>query len=297
MKIAFSSNAFTNYSLIDSIKMISQVGYGGIEIMSDVPHAYPPHLSQDLIAELKKTLKENNLEVSNLNAFTLFALGDTYHPSWIETSQEKREARINHTINCIDLAYQLGARNISVEPGGPVLLQQQDPSPPGPRLPPRSSLPSNENMSNQRAFQLFKQGIEKILPHAEKKKVKILIEPEPGLLLENSKQFLEFIKNFNSKYLKLNFDMGHFYCVNEDPSLLIMQLGEYIEHFHMADIKNRVHNHLIPGLGDIDFKKVFKAIKEISYDGFITLELYPYKENPVEAATLSFEYLQTLDYL
>ncbi|HEU5120624.1 MAG TPA: TIM barrel protein, partial [Candidatus Nitrosocosmicus sp.] len=120
MKIAFSSNAFTNYSLIDSIKMISQVGYGGIEIMSDVPHAYPPNLSRDLIAELKKTLKENNLGVSNLNAFTLFALGDTYHPSWIETSQEKRVARINHTINCIDLAYQLGARNISVEPGGPV---------------------------------------------------------------------------------------------------------------------------------------------------------------------------------
>ena len=275
MKFAFSSNAFTNYSLIDSIKMISQVGYRGIEIMCDIPHAYPPHLTGEMVKELKGTLKENKLEISNLNAFTLFALGDTYHPSWIETIQEKREARIKHTIDCIDLAYQLGAKNLSIEPGGPLVL--------------------SDNLSAERALQLFKQGLEKILPEAEKKRVKILIEPEPGLLLENSKQFLGFIKNLDSKYLRLNFDIGHFYCVNEDPSTLILELREYIEHFHMADIKDRVHYHLIPGLGTIDFKKVFKSIKDIGFDGYVTVELYPYKDNPQGAATTSLNYLQTLE--
>ena len=275
MKFAFSSNAFTNYSLIDSIKMISQVGYRGIEIMCDIPHAYPPHLTGEMVNELNGTLKENKLEISNLNAFTLFALGDTYHPSWIETTQEKREARIKHTIDCIDLAYQLGAKNLSIEPGGPIV--------------------QSENLSAERALQLFKQGLEKILPEAEKKQVKILIEPEPGLLLENSKQFLSFIKDFDSKYLRLNFDIGHFYCVSEEPSTLIYELREYIEHFHMADIKDRVHYHLIPGLGTIDFKKVFKSIKDISFDGFVTVELYPYKDTPQEAAISSLKYLQTLE--
>jgi len=275
MKFAFSSNAFTNFTLLDAIREISQVGYSGIEIMCDVPHAYPPNLSPEKIDEIQNTLAQNKLQISNLNAFTLFALGDTYHPSWIETISEKREARINHTVDCIDLAHRLGAKNISIEPGGPLLPA--------------------ENMSHEKALQLFDQGIRKVLPMAEKKQIKILIEPEPGLLLENSKQFVGFMKGFDSNYLKLNFDIGHFYCVNEDPSNLILELREYIEHFHMADIKDRVHYHLIPGLGAIDFQKVFKAIKEISYDGYITVELYPYKENPLEAAKTSFDYLRSLE--
>ena len=276
MKFAFSSNAFTNFSLIDAVKKISQVGYSGIEIMCDVPHAYPPNISGEKIVEIQDTLAKNKLEISNFNAFTLFALGDTYHPSWIETSVEKRGARIKHTIDCIDLAHQLGAKNISVEPGGPLL--------------------PTENLSTKKALQLFEQGIRKVLPHAEKKQVKILIEPEPGLLLENSKQFLEFMKRFDSNFLRLNFDIGHFYCVNEDPSTLILELRDYVEHFHMADIKDRVHYHLIPGLGSIDFQAVFKSIKEIGYDGYITVELYPYKKNPLEAAKTSFKYLQSLEY-
>ena len=55
MKFAFSSNAFTNFSLIDSIKEISQVGYSGIEILCDIPHAYPPSLNHEKIDEIKNT--------------------------------------------------------------------------------------------------------------------------------------------------------------------------------------------------------------------------------------------------
>ena len=65
-------------------------------------------------------------------------------------------------------------------------------------------------------------------------------------------------------------------------------MADYIEHFHLADIAtDRVHNHLIPGKGSIDFRSVFQAINEIGYKGFVTVELYPYQDNPVYAATAS----------
>ena len=51
MQFAFSSNAFTNFSLKDSIKQISKVGYTGVEIMCDIPHAYPPTLTRQKIIE------------------------------------------------------------------------------------------------------------------------------------------------------------------------------------------------------------------------------------------------------
>jgi sugar phosphate isomerase/epimerase len=276
MKFAFSSNAFTNYSLCDSLKEIAQIGYEGAEIMCDIPHAYPPSLDSNKISEIQNILSQNNLQISNLNAFTLFALGDTYHPSWIEIDEDKRQARIDHTIACIELASTLGAKSISVEPGGPLAI--------------------SHNLTRPKALKLFKEAIEQVLPAAEKKKINVLVEPEPGLLLETSTEFLEFIKNFDSQFLKLNFDIGHFYCVNEDPSELILKLRDYIGHFHMADIKDRIHNHLIPGLGNIDFSRVFKSIQEISYGGFVTVELYPYKENPADAATKSINFLRALKY-
>ncbi|TVP41679.1 sugar phosphate isomerase/epimerase family protein [Candidatus Nitrosocosmicus arcticus] len=272
MKFAFSTNAFTNYPLIQSIEEISKIGYEGVEIMCDVPHAYPPNLNEDKIKEINKTLKNNKMQISNLNAFTLFGLGDTYHPSWIENTKEARDLRINHTIDCINLAEKLGAKNISIEPGGPV------------------EIPSNRD----KYLELYANGIREVLPQAEKKQIKILIEPEPELLLESSVEFLHFMKNFDSEFLKLNFDIGHFYCVNEDPSMLVLKLEEYIEHFHMADIKNRKHYHLIPGHGSIDFKKVLATMDKIGYDGYVTVELYPYKTNPVEAASISMKYLNSI---
>jgi len=272
MKLAFSSNAYTNFSIIDSINEISKIGYDGVEIMCDIPHAFPLPLNNDKIMEIKNTLSNNNIGISNLNAFTLFGIKDTYHPSWIEEDQEYRKIRIDHTINCLKLANKLGAKNISVEPGGPF-----------------------KNSSNREKYlDLFIDGINQVLPVAEKEKVKILVEPEPGLLLENSNEFLQFIKNFNSEYIGINFDIGHFVCVNEDPSELVSKLKEYIHHFHLADIKNRIHNHLIPGLGSINFKKVINSIHHMGYNGFITVELYPYKDKPSEAALKSFQYLQEI---
>ena len=272
MKFAFSSNAYTNYSLKESIADISKIGYQGVEIMCDSPHAYPLLLNYEKIADIKDELSNNNIQISNLNAFTLFAIGDTYHPSWIEEDLNYRRLRIDHTINCLKLAKELGAKNISIEPGGPI----------------------SKSNYKEKYLKMFIDSIKEVLPIAEEQKVKILVEPEPGLLIESSVEFLRFIKNFDSEYIGLNFDIGHFVCVNEDPSVLINKLENYIHHFHLADIKDKIHNHLILGMGSIDIKKVLDSISKIDFMGFITVELYPYKDNPSKAALESFEYLKNI---
>jgi sugar phosphate isomerase/epimerase len=128
---------------------------------------------------------------------------------------------------------------------------------------------------------------------AEEEDIKVLIEPEPGLLIENSRQFKNFMtKIINTNYIRLNFDIGHFYCVNEDPAKVVYELSDYIEHFHLADIAHtRIHNHLIPGKGSIDFRSVFDAIDDIGYRGFVTVELYPYQDDPIYAAKEAYNYL------
>ena len=272
MKLAFSTNAFKKYSLEESIKTIADIGYDGVEILCDIPHAYPDNLGEKKIQSIIDCVSNCNIQISNLNAFTLYAITDVYHPSWIENEKELRQLRIHHTINCIHLAKKLGSKNLSTEPGGPI--------------------DRNANKNLQQLEKLFLEGLNCAATVAEEERVMILVEPEPNLLIENSKQFLNFIRNVSSPFVKLNFDIGHFYCVREDPVKLICDLSEYIEHFHLADIaNNRVHNHLLPGKGSIDFRSVFKAMDDIGYEGFVTVELYPYQDNPAYVAERAYRYL------
>lgn len=273
MKLAFSTNAFKRFSLEDSIRQIGDVGYEGVEILCDIPHLYPPLLTQESFSRLSRFLGQQHLEISNLNAFTLYAVNDVYHPSWIEPDKGSRDVRITHTIDCLKAAKLLGAKNISTEGGGP----------------------QTPGMSNRRELlNLFINNLEEVVKIAENEKVKILVEPEPGLIIENSSQITELLKNFDSKSIGLNCDLGHFYCVGEDPAKVVYQLADYIGHFHLADIaRNRVHNHLLPGTGSINFESIFDAIRAIGYQGYVTVELYTYQDDPLKIATKAYDYLQT----
>ena len=85
---------------------------------------------------------------------------------------------------------------------------------------------------------------------AEKMQVQLLIEPEPGLLIERFGQYLEFVERIDSPWVGLNFDIGHAYCVGEDPQDWVARMATHTRHYHFEDIAaTRVHKHLIPGTG------------------------------------------------
>lgn len=270
MKLSFSTNAFLHHNLTDALRAISATGYRGVEIMADVPHAYPSYLTEADVAEIRRTLDRTGLEIANVNAFMHHADGDTYHPSWIEPEAELRKKRVDYTLGCIDLAARLGATCLSTEPGGPL-----------------------EGMTRERGLELFLEGLRQVEDAARKKRVRILIEPEPGLLIESSGQFLEFYKGLDPEVFGLNFDIGHFFCVGEDPVGLVKTLGPMAHHFHLEDIAaDRRHHHLLPGEGAIDLPAVLSAIHGTGYKGFVTVELYTYASDAEGAAWAAMRYLR-----
>ena len=57
-------------------------------------------------------------------------------------------------------------------------------------------------------------------------------------------------------------------------------------------LATRVHAHLIPGHGAIDFPAVLRAIQSTGYDGWVTVELYPYVDDPDEAGREALAFVQ-----
>ena len=272
MIIGYSTNAFVKFSVYEAVEKIGRLGFRGVEIMCDRPHLYPPDFDEENLTRLKALMDDQGLKVTNLNSFTLFAVGDTYLPSWIEPQEERREIRIQHTLQCLKVADFFGCKNISVPPGGPV-----------------------GEISREKAMTLFHQGLERVAPLAQELDIMILVEPEPDLLMENTREFKEFIVDVQSPAIGVNFDIGHFFCAGEDPSRAFEELFEWIGHIHLEDIaSNREHNHLILGHGAIQFPEIFETMLRLEYQGDVSLELYPYVDKPEEAGRESLEYLQTL---
>ncbi len=276
-KLAFSTNAYLRYSFAEAVRRLATIGYTGVEIMADVPHAWPAFMLDEQKQGLRDSLKQSGLAISNINAFMMHAVNDArqryWHPSWIETDRHYRQIRIDHTTRALTLAKELGAPCITTEPGGPV-------EPGG---------------SWSAALKLFVEGLKPVLDHAEKEGVLLLVEPEPGLLIETCDQFLEMMQHLDSPAVGMNFDIGHAYCVGDDPATSIPRVAKHIRHFHLEDIAaTRVHHHLIPGEGAINFVAALKAIRTMNYQGWITIELYPYADDPDGAATLALQRITTI---
>jgi sugar phosphate isomerase/epimerase len=150
-------------------------------------------------------------------------------------------------------------------------------------------------VTRRQAYRLFHEGLDQVLPLAQELGVKVLIEPEPGLLMENSRQIRTFISHLHCDAAGVNFDIGHFYCAGENPAAAFENLRAWVGHVHIEDIApSRVHNHLIPGLGAIDFAAVLAAMKRLGYQGHISLELYPYVDAPEDAGRRGLAHLKPI---
>ena len=72
-------------------------------------------------------------------------------------------------------------------------------------------------------------------------------------------------------------------------------MSTHTRHYHLEDIPaSREHRHTIPGRGAIDLPAVLREIAKTGYQGWVTVELYPYIENPDAAGREALEYIQKI---
>lgn len=116
----------------------------------------------------------------------------------------------------------------------------------------------------------------------------LLVEHEPEHFIRNTDDVLELYRRTGRRVLA-NVDAGHLEVAGDPIGSSIVRLGAIMRDLHLEDIKDRVHRHLLPGQGDIDFEEIGAALGKIDYKGLVTADLYPYAAAPIGAIQKAHE--------
>ena len=275
MKLAFSTNAYTRFSLIEALRGIKSAGYDGVEILADKPHAYPADLEIDDVKTIRDELDRLELVVSNVNANCSFGYWQDappepyFEPSLISPNPKHREDRTNLIYSALLFAHDVGASNVSITSGRCL-----------------------GGMPPDRAARQFAESIKPILERADKLAIDVGIECEPGLFLEYVAELREWIDRLKHARFGANLDIGHSQVIGESIPDVVKMLGGSIWNLHVEDIPGRKHYHMIPGEGSVDWTALRRALDEVRYGRFLTVELYTHTQDPQLAAEKSIAFLR-----
>lgn len=114
------------------------------------------------------------------------------------------------------------------------------------------------------------QELRQIAPTAEETGTMVILEPlnrYESRFLQQLEQAADICRAVDSPGVKLLADFFHMNIEEIDMGQAIVKAGEHIGYVHLAD-----SNRYQPGAGHLDFRPGLAALKQIGYDGFMTLE-------------------------
>ena len=274
MKLAFSTNAYTRFPLPYALGGIKAAGFEAVEILADVPHAYPVQMDESFTADVRRELDDLDLCVSNVNVNCTFGYWKDappeayFEPSLISPNPRHRADRAALILKALDFAAAVGSKNISITSGRML-----------------------GGMPPELAGTQFAESIKPILDRADALGVDVGIECEPGLFIEYVAELRDCIDRLGHRRLGANLDVGHCQVIGEDIADAVRLLGDRIWNLHVEDIPGRKHYHMIPGEGTLDWAGLKSALKAVNYKRYLTVELYTHTADPQAAAEKSFAFL------
>jgi len=124
----------------------------------------------------------------------------------------------------------------------------------------------------QDAWRRSQEQIRKVLPLAGELGVAIAVENVGNRFLLSPLDFARYVDEFKSPWLRAYFDIGNCLYLWGYPQDWIRTLGPRIRRFHLKDCDTKAKRFVLLRDGDVDWPAVRRAIGEIGYNGFLTVE-------------------------
>jgi sugar phosphate isomerase/epimerase len=195
----------------------------------------------------------------------------------IDFNDPVRDFHIQRCKKHIDLAAEFGAKNILLVLGEYIWQREV--------IPPAAQ------------WQWAVDACKILGDYAGKKKIDIALELEPFRLslLNSIDEMVRFVNDCKHPHVRANIDISHLVLSDTSPLDVAKLKGKAI-HVHISDCDGKVHGDLPPGRGVVKFAPYLQAIKELAFDGVISIEL-EYSPDPSRIVQWVEEAYQQTDRL
>ncbi|MDE0860219.1 MAG: sugar phosphate isomerase/epimerase [Akkermansiaceae bacterium] len=286
MKFAICNETFQDRSFEQQCETAAKLGYTGLEVapFTIAPDNDVTRLDPSVAEDLLKTAQKHGLEIIGLH----WLLAKTDHLNGgrgfhlTSPDDQLRSATLDYTKKLADLCHTLK---------GSIMVWGS---------PQQRSLEDEWSIedSTQRAADLLRAAAEYCAPLGIKIAMEPLGSPETNFLT-SARETIELLEKVNHPNCQLHLDvkamsyeLDHLDSptraqIDTNMGAIIRASKDHLVHFHAND-----PNLLGPGMGEIDHTASAKALHEIDYQGWVSVEVFRYDPSPDEIASQSMTYLR-----
>ncbi|MGA2714611.1 MAG: sugar phosphate isomerase/epimerase family protein [Bryobacteraceae bacterium] len=266
-RYAMCNEAFESRPFNDVCRNLRGFGYEGIEIAPFTLAAHPLEVDPARRRELREIMTSEGISFVGLH----FILVGPTELHITTPDRELREKSWQYVRHLIDLCADLG-------PGAFMVFGSP------------KQRAATGGMTAGEARRHFVDGLANLAPHAEERGVTLLAEACPLAstdVIHTLAEAVEAIREIGSPAVRTMFDVHNATDETESHDKLIARHWGFIRHIHVNERDGGV-----PGTGDYDFVPLFRALDGLGYNGWVSLEMFDFKTDPVAIAKNSIRYLK-----
>jgi D-psicose/D-tagatose/L-ribulose 3-epimerase len=228
---------------------IKEQGFDGIEVALIRPADFKA-------AEIRKAAAQNGLEVTVCSVLP----GEL---SLISPDAEVRKKTVAHMSECLRACAEAGAKLVA-----------------GPLYSPVGYLPGRRRTAEE-----WKNGVDswkQLAPALAANRMAVCLEPLNRFetyFLNTTADAVRFCAEIDDPNVGILWDTFHANIEEKDPAQALRSTGRFLKHVHTCE-----NDRGTPGSGHVDWKGVFAALRDMKYDGWLTIESFGFAIGELSAA-------------
>ena len=269
MKYAICNETFGDWSRDKAFTFASECGYTGLEVAPFTLASDVTEVSNSLRDQVRGEAESAGLEIIGLH--WLLAKTKGYHLTSSDASTRRSTA-----LYLIELA------KLCRDLGGSIMVFGS---------PPQRN--REAGLSLEAATDYAVDVLTEALPALEDLSVTLAMEPlapKETDFLTTAAETVALIERLDSPACRLHLDVKAMASESDSAPDLIRRYASHLAHFHAND-----PNLQGPGFGDEDFAPIFRALREVNYGGWVSVEVFDYKPGIERLVRESMQYMKEVE--
>lgn len=260
----------------EAVRAIGRLGFDGVELIAYTAENLSGYYTADRIANLREMIQGEGLALTEFILYSDAVSGLTDERAW------ERDRALDVLERGLDVAGALGTDILNTVSNWPEGMAAPIPYPPlniHPYLPgfdrfePKHHFDLPQNFDAAGQWERYMGSLACAVELTRKRGMRFALEGHANVIAGTTDAMLRAFDRIPDPLFGTNFDVAWQFMQREYPPMSVYKLRERIFHVHLRDTDGMLCYSYPIGQGVIDWNLFVRALKEVGYKGYLSMEL------------------------